>query len=129
MRGVALFNLAFFTTAVPAAAFPAGVSSCHDGGTCPLEAGQESVKVRLTEIDAPEIDQLFATQARDTLCAMICGRIIEVEPRGTSYDRFVGFVRIQSVTTIEAMDGAGARGTMHGTTESPRSRRSWHRRG
>ena len=51
MRAGALFCLAFFTTAVPAAVFPAHVLRCHDGDTCILDTG---VRVRLAEIDAPE---------------------------------------------------------------------------
>ena len=108
MRGVALFCLALFTTAVPAAAFQARVASCHDGDTCRLETGEGVVKVRLAEIVAPEIDQPYGTQARDTLCAMICGRVVDVEPRGNSYDRIVGLIRINGLDTSEAMVRAGA---------------------
>ena len=108
MRAAAVFCLAFFTTAVPAAAFPARVVSCHDGDTCRVETGQGVFKVRLAEIDAPEIDQPYGTEARDMLCKMICGRGVDVEPRGTSYDRVVGLIRVQGLDTSEAMVRAGA---------------------
>ena len=108
MRPTALFCLAFFTTAIPAAAFPARVVSCHDGDTCRLETAQRVVKVRLAEIDAPEIDQPYGTEARDVLCRMVCGREVDVEPRGTSYDRVVGLIRVGGLDTSEAMVRAGA---------------------
>jgi endonuclease YncB( thermonuclease family) len=60
--------------ASPASAFPAHVVSCHDGDTCRVETGQGVIKIRLAEIDAPEIDQPYGTAARDALCAMICGK-------------------------------------------------------
>lgn len=108
MRAVALFCLALFATAVPAAAFPARVQSCHDGDTCRVITGQGVIKVRLAEIDAPEIDQPYGTAARAVLCSMVCGRDVDVEPRGTSYDRIVGLIRINGLDTSEAMVRAGA---------------------
>ena len=94
--------------AKPAFAFPARVASCHDGDTCRLVTGQGVMKIRLAEIDTPEIDQPYGTAARDILCAMICGRDVDIEPRGTSYDRVVGLIRIGGLDTSEAMVRAGA---------------------
>jgi endonuclease YncB( thermonuclease family) len=39
---------------------------------------------------------------------MICGRVVDVEPRGTSYDGNVGLIRIQGVDSSEAVVRAGA---------------------
>lgn len=72
MREGALFCLALLAT-VPTAAFPAHVVSCHDGDTCIAETGQETVRIRLAEIDRPEIDQRYGTADRDSLYAMVCG--------------------------------------------------------
>lgn len=66
------------------------------------------MKVRLAEIDAPEIDQPYGVEAQRIVCAMICGRDVEVEERGTSYDRIVGLIRVQGSDTSEAMVRAGA---------------------
>ena len=95
-------------TSTPAFAFSAHVASCHDGDTCRVVTGQGALKVRLAEIDAPEIDQPYGVEARDVLCSMICGRVIDVEPRGTSYDRVVGLIRLGGLDTSEAMVRAGA---------------------
>lgn len=101
----ALVWLALVATTLPAAAFPAHVARCHDGDTCTLDTG---VRVRLAEIDAPEIDQPYGTAARDVLCSLVCGRVVDVEPRGTSYDRIVGLIRVNGIDTSEAMVRAGA---------------------
>ena len=90
-------------TATPASAFSARVVSFHEGETCRDAAGQGVIKVRLAEIDPPEIDQPYGTEARDVLCAIVCSRCVEIEPRGASYDRLVGLVRAQGVDTSEAM--------------------------
>ena len=74
----------------------------------PLGDGSGTLKVRLAEIDAPEIDHPYGTQARDTLYAIICGRVVDVEPRGTSYDRLVGLIRVRGLDTSESMVRAGA---------------------
>ena len=64
--------------------------------------------MRLAEIDAPEIDQPYGATARDVLCALICGREVDVEPRGTSYDRVIGLIRVNGADTSEAMVRAWA---------------------
>lgn len=105
MKAAALFCLAFFTTAVPTAAFPAHIDRCHGGDTCTTDMG---VRIRLAEIDAPEIDQPYGTRARNVLCSMVCGHDVDVEPRGRSYDRVVGLIRAGGQDTSKAMVAAGA---------------------
>ena len=39
---------------------------------------------------------------------MICDRDVAIEPRGPSYDRLVGLIRVGSLDTSEAMVRAGA---------------------
>lgn len=90
---------------LPAFAFPAHIARCRDGDTCTTDTG---VRVRLAEIDAPEIDQPYGTAACDVICDMGCGRDVEIEPRGTSYDCIVGLIRVGGVDTSEAMVRAGA---------------------
>lgn len=108
MRPVALFCQAFFTTAVPAAAFPAHILYCHGDETCCTVTGQGSIRVRVSEIDSAEIDQPYGTQARDVMCAMVCDKDVDVEPRGRSYDRVVGLIEVGGLDTSGAMVAAGA---------------------
>ena len=72
----------------------------------PLGDGSGTLKFRLAEIDAPEIDHPYGTQGRDTLYAMICGRVVDVEPRRTSYDRLVGLIRVRG-PRHQRVDGQG----------------------
>ena len=99
---------AFLLTASPAFAFSARVLRCHDGDTCTVDTGQGVLKIRLAEIDAPEIDQPYGIQAQRVICSMVCGRVVDIQPRGTSYDRVVGLIRINGIDTSEAMVRAGA---------------------
>ena len=108
MRALYLFCLAFLTSAIPAAAFRARITTCHDGDTCRANTGQSFLKICLAEIDAPEIDQPYGIEAQRVICSMVCGRIVDIEPRGRSYDRLVGLIRVQGVDTSEAMVRAGA---------------------
>lgn len=71
-----------------------------------METGQGVVKARLAEVDASEIDQPFGIEAQRIFCAIICGRDVEVEERGTTYARIVGLVH--GVNASEAMVRAGA---------------------
>ncbi|MDE4915915.1 thermonuclease family protein [Methylobacterium sp. 092160098-2] len=65
-------------------------------------------RIRVAEIDAPEIYQPFGTQARDVMCSMVCGKPSDVEPLGRSYDRLVGLIGVGGLDTSEAMVAAVA---------------------
>lgn len=65
------------------------------------------VRVRLAEIDAPEIDQRYGATARNVLCSMFYGHEVDIEPRETSYGRVVGLIRGGGLNTSEAMVAAG----------------------
>ena len=54
------------------------------------------------------MDQPYGTEARYVLCAMICGCHVDIEPRGTSYDRIVGLIRVHGIDTSEVMVRAEA---------------------
>ncbi len=73
--------------AASAHAFEARVIRCHDGHTCTVDTGRGTLNIRLAEIDAPEIDQPYGAEAQLVICGKICGRVVDVEPRGISYDR------------------------------------------
>ena len=101
----ALAFAAFVLISAPAHAFPARIARCHDGDTCTTDTG---LRVRLAEIDAPEIDQPYGVEAQRVICSMVCSRVVDIEPRGRSYDRLVGLIRVQGIDTSEAMVRAGA---------------------
>ncbi|HXF65872.1 MAG TPA: thermonuclease family protein [Burkholderiales bacterium] len=74
------------------AARPAGaeiaarVVAVHDGDTITVLVEQRAVKVRLVDIDAPELGQPFGERARRSLAQLCFGKPVRLEIRGT--DRY-----------------------------------------
>ena len=73
--------------------FPGKVVAVADGDTITVLRDQEQVKVRLTEIDAPEKAQAFGNQAKQALSALVFGKEVRVADHGTDrYRRTLGRV-------------------------------------
>lgn len=53
------------------------VVSVHDGDTLTVLVGKQQVKVRLAEIDAPELRQSFGNRSKQSLAELRLGRIAE----------------------------------------------------
>lgn len=70
------------------------VLSVHDGDTITLLSFRgETVKIRLAQIDAPEIDQPYGQQSRQSLAGMVNHRYVRVEVETLDkYGRTVGTV-------------------------------------
>jgi endonuclease YncB( thermonuclease family) len=64
----------------------ARVVSVHDGDTLTVLIEQRHVKVRLTEIDAPELGQPFGTKSRQSLSDLCFGKTVTLDVRG--HDRY-----------------------------------------
>ena len=110
--------------AAPAEAFHGSSHILPGRRHLPLGDGSGTLKVRLAEIDAPEVDHPYGTQERDTLCAMICGRVVDVEPRGTSYDCLVGLIRVRGASTpASRRSGQEPRGIILATVQTQLSMR------
>ena len=91
--GRALCLLSIVATApIAIAADLAGrVVSVHDGDTLTLLVERRQVKVRLTEIDAPELRQPFGTRSRQALAEVCAGKAAQVDDRGKDrYGRTLG---------------------------------------
>jgi endonuclease YncB( thermonuclease family) len=58
----------------------------HDGDTLTVLIDQRQVKVRLTEIDAPELKQPFGTKSKQSLAELCFGKTATLEVRG--HDRY-----------------------------------------
>ena len=73
--------------------FPGKVVAVADGDTITVLRDQEQVKVRLTEIDAPEKAQAFGNQAKQALSALVFGKEVHVVDHGSDrYRRTLGRV-------------------------------------
>lgn len=64
----------------------APVVSVHDGDTLTVLIEHRQVKVRLTEIDAPELGQPFGTKSKQSLSKLCFGKTATLEVHG--HDRY-----------------------------------------
>jgi len=64
----------------------AQVVSVHDGDTLTVLIEQRQVRVRLTEIDAPELRQPFGRRSKQSLADLCFGKTAELDIR--SHDRY-----------------------------------------
>ena len=71
-----------YVFAIPAVAYQALVISCHDGDTVRIRHNEKVERIRLSGIDAPEIDQPFGIQSRNYLENIVLGRTVEIEETG-----------------------------------------------
>ena len=78
-----LFFLLLFPLAVPSvrADVLARVVSVHDGDTLTVVIDERQVKVRLTDIDAPELRQPFGTKSKQSLSELCFGKTAALEVR------------------------------------------------
>lgn len=69
------------------------VVSVHDGDTVTVLVGTEQVKVRLAEIDAPELKQPFGAKVKQALSSKVFNKSVRVESTGKDrYGRTLGTV-------------------------------------
>ena len=75
------------------------VVGVHDGDTVTLlMAGNRQIKIRLAQIDAPELDQAFGQQSKQSLSAMVFNKTIKVEKETKDkYGRTVGTLFVEGI--------------------------------
>jgi endonuclease YncB( thermonuclease family) len=61
---------------------PARVVAVHDGDTVTVLADHRALRVRLTEIDAPELGQPFGKRAKAALSRLCFGKVAALEIQG-----------------------------------------------
>jgi endonuclease YncB( thermonuclease family) len=72
---------------------PARVVSVHDGDTLTVVIERREVRVRLADIDAPEIGQPFGSRSRQSLAELCFGRPAALDIRGQDrYQRAIARV-------------------------------------
>lgn len=101
----------FIATAASAAQAISGrVVGVHDGDTITvLTQDNEQIKVRLAEIDAPELDQPYGKKAKQTLSGLVFGKDISIVPITIDkYKRTVARIYDGSADINLAMVKAGA---------------------
>ncbi|MGE5525941.1 MAG: thermonuclease family protein [Rhodospirillaceae bacterium] len=89
----ALVGLILQLVTTTACAFSGVVVGVHDGDTLTVLVEQTPVKVRLAEIDAPELRQPFGTRSRQSLAALCFKTQASVRQIGRDqYGRAIGYV-------------------------------------
>ena len=85
------------------------VVGVHDGDTITaLTPGNVQLKVRLVEIDAPEIKQPFGQQSKQALSALVFGKDVEIRVTGKDrYGRTLARVFVDGTDVNLAMVKAG----------------------
>lgn len=79
----AALGLTLLLLAFPAAADVSGkVVSVHDGDTLTVIVDRQQVRVRLIDIDAPELRQPFGTRSRQSLSNLCFGKTAALDVRG-----------------------------------------------
>src|SRR4051812_35759100 len=73
--------------------FDGHVVNVHDGDTLTVLLNRTQVRVRLVDIDAPELGQAFGKRSRESLAGMCAGQVAHVAERGKDrYRRILGHV-------------------------------------
>lgn len=85
--------LALILCSILSATITGKVVSVHDGDTITVLEGTTQIKVRLAEIDAPELKQAFGQRARQALGEKVQGKEVRVEWKSKDkYGRVLGTV-------------------------------------
>ena len=80
---------------VQAETFSAKVIAVMDGDTVMVLRGGQKLKVRMANIDAPEKDQTFGRQSRDSLLEMVGKKQVQIDSQAVDqYGRIVGLISV-----------------------------------
>ncbi|MFM8893505.1 MAG: thermonuclease family protein, partial [Planctomycetia bacterium] len=85
------------------------VVGVHDGDTLTcLDESNQQQKVRLAEIDAPEIGQDYGKVSREVLAEMVFGKTVDVTEEGKDrYGRWIGHLSLGGVDVNRQMIASG----------------------
>jgi micrococcal nuclease len=85
------------------------VVGVHDGDTVTcLDENNQQQKIRLAEIDAPEIGQDYGKAAREALAGMVFGKTVEVIDDGRDrYGRWIGHLVVDGTDVNRQMVATG----------------------
>jgi len=85
------------------------VVGVHDGDTVTcLDENNQQQKVRLAEIDAPELGQDFGKVSREALAGMVFGKTVEVVDEGKDrYGRWLGHILVNGADVNREMVATG----------------------
>jgi endonuclease YncB( thermonuclease family) len=89
--------------------FEGQVIRVTDGDSITVRAGEENIKVRLAQIDAPETGQPWGTRSRQELADMVAGRTVIIKSTGQDrYGRTIAQIEADGVDVNRDMITRGA---------------------
>lgn len=96
-------------TSPPSAAHRWRVVGVHDGDTLTcLDENNDQQKVRLAEIDAPELGQDFGRVARESLAELVFGKTVTVQDDGKDrYGRWIARMQVDGIDVNRRMVATG----------------------
>jgi endonuclease YncB( thermonuclease family) len=98
MRAAILGLLLTLSQLIGAGELSGRVVNVHDGDTLTVLVSRKQIKVRLTEIDAPERKQPFGTRSRQSLAELCGGKEARIAERGKDrYGRTLGHANCSGV--------------------------------
>ncbi|MFA5825539.1 MAG: thermonuclease family protein [Gallionellaceae bacterium] len=101
-RAAALALVWVWASAAPAAEFDAKVIAVMDGDTIMVLHDGAKVKIRMANIDAPEKDQAFGMQSRQSLLDMLQKKLVHINSQAVDqYGRVVGLVSVDGRSVNE----------------------------
>lgn len=91
-----------FVIGVQAEVFNAKVVVVMDGDTVLVQSGGLKAKVRLVNIDAPEKDQPYGKESRESLLTLIGGKTVQIESKAVDqYGRTIALLSIDGINVNE----------------------------
>ncbi|TNC97007.1 MAG: nuclease (SNase domain protein) [Gallionellaceae bacterium] len=99
-----------------AESFEAKVLTVMDGDTVFVKTGPFKAKLRLVNIDAPEKDQSFGPQSRESLQSLIGGKVVHVESKAV--DKFGRTIALISIGDINVNEEQVRRGMAWASSRS-----------
>ena len=89
--------------------FQVVVINVSDGDSITVRSGDQNIKIRLAEIDAPERGQAWGTNSRQELAGLVAGKTVSITPQGQDrYDRIIAKVEVNGLDINRAMVQRGA---------------------
>lgn len=99
-------NVAAQTHDVP---YQAKVIAISDGDSLTVRVNNETIKIRLAQIDAPESGQPWGQRSQQALGRLVGGKTVTVTPHDIDrYGRTIGDIKVGSTDVNQAMVARGA---------------------
>ena len=112
-RAFVLFALAIaipiaFAPLAAGESFSARCTRVIDGDTIDVSQGNGTLRVRLVEVDAPEMEQPYGLEAKEFLASLVAGKMVTIDARGRdAYGRTLGLVLVGGIDTSSELVRAG----------------------